>query len=174
MIPTDVAALEIIKYPDPRLRRPCAPIEVFDDTLVALAGRMLELMHAAQGVGLAAPQVGVLVRLFVCNVTGESADDMIIVNPRLDDLVGSIESEEGCLSIPEVTVNVRRALGCTLKGCDLKGHAIELAGAELLARCWQHECDHLDGRLITDQMSEADTIANRRVLKSLEAQYKQR
>lgn len=172
MIPNDLAGIKIIYYPDPRLRKICASIHTFDDALARLAEHMLELMHAAQGIGLAAPQVGVLGRLFVCNVTGDRADDMIFVNPVLDAMEGNVEGEEGCLSIPEVTVNVQRALSCTLKGYDLNGRAIEKAGAELLSRCWQHECDHLEGRLITDRMSEADAIANRRALKSLEARYK--
>lgn len=168
----DTALLRIIKYPDPRLRATCKPVATFDASLPALAKRMLELMHDCKGVGLAAPQVGLPLRLFVCNPTGEPSDDRVFVNPRLEDLQGLVEAEEGCLSIPEVTVDVRRAESCTINAHDLEGHPIEARGTELVARCWQHECDHLDGRLIIDQMSETDKIANRRVLKTLEAEYK--
>lgn len=170
----DAAALKIIHYPDPRLRKVCAPIEVFDESLAELSARMLELMHEANGIGLAGPQVGVLRRIFVCNVTGDPKDDMVFINPELTDLEGEAVAEEGCLSIPEVTVNVRRALSCSLRARDADGNVIATAGTELTARCWQHECDHLDGRLITDRMSEADRIANRRAMKRLESDFNRR
>ncbi|MFQ5430748.1 MAG: peptide deformylase [Phycisphaerae bacterium] len=168
----DPTSLKIITYPDPRLHRVCKPVDLFDEPLAVLAARMLELMHEANGVGLAAPQVGVLIRLFVCNVTGEPGDDAVYVNPELSDLEGEAEGEEGCLSIPEVTVNVRRAVHCRIRARATDGAAIDVAGSELVARIWQHECDHLVGRLITDRMSEADKIANRRALKLLEAEFK--
>lgn len=167
----DWTSLRIITYPDPRLKKVCRPVEVFDEGLAALAGRMLELMRESQGVGLAAPQVGQLVRVFVCNVTGEPKDDRIYVNPTLADLRGECEGEEGCLSIPDVTVLMRRSMSCRMMAMDLKGNAIEEDGSELLARCWQHECDHLDGRLIIDRMSDTDRIANRRKLKELERDH---
>lgn len=168
----DIAALQIIKYPDPRLRKVCQPVEAFDESLRRLAERMLELMHAHKGIGLAAPQVGLLLRMFVCNVTEEARDDMVFVNPEVFDLEGQATGEEGCLSIPDVTINVRRAVRCTIAAKTPAGQPIEKTGADLLARCWQHECDHLDGRLITDRMSEADRIANRRILKQLESEYR--
>ncbi len=88
-------SLKIICYPDPRLRKHCEPVTVFDASLAAMARRMLELMRGSDGVGLAAPQVGVLVRLFVCNVTGDPKDDMIFVNAQLADLDGAAMGEEG-------------------------------------------------------------------------------
>ncbi|MCG8409582.1 MAG: peptide deformylase [Phycisphaerales bacterium] len=172
MCAIDTATLKIIHYPDPLLRKVCKPVEVFDQALASLAERMLKMMHEANGIGLAGPQVGVLRRIFVCNITGDPQDDLVFINPELTDLEGEAEGEEGCLSIPDVTVNVRRALSCTLTARDLKGQAIEKSGTELAARCWQHECDHLNGRLITDRMSEADKIANRRSLKRLESEYR--
>ncbi len=165
-------AVSLVKHPDPRLRKRCASVEKFDEGLATLATRMLEIMRAANGIGLAAPQVGVPVRLFVCNVTGEPGKDMVFVNPTLTDLEGRAEAEEGCLSIPDVTVNVQRAVSCRIRAKDLDGEAIEMAGQELLARCWQHECDHLDGRLIIDLMSEGDKLANRKHLKRLESDFK--
>lgn len=168
----DTAKLRIIKYPDPRLRQVCEPVTHFDDSLRALALRMLELMHDAKGVGLAAPQVGVLSRMFVCHAIADPEDHMILVNPELADLQGQAVGEEGCLSIPDVTVEIRRAESCTILAQDLNGEPVRATGVDLVARCWQHECDHLNGRLITDRMSEADKIANRRVLKTLEAEFK--
>lgn len=170
----DIKALKIVNYPDPRLRKACKPVDAFDHTLAALVEHMLELMHDAKGIGLAGPQVGILRRLFICNVTGEPGDDMIFINPELTDLEGDVEGDEGCLSIPEVTVKVRRASSCTIKARNLHGEPIESLGADLVARCWQHECDHLEGRLITDRMSQADKIANRKTLKNLESDYKRR
>lgn len=165
------AELKIINYPDPRLRKTCKRVEEFGPKLAELAEHMLGLMREAQGVGLAAPQVGMLVRVFVCNVTGESKDDMVLVNPELFDLEGDIEGEEGCLSIPDVTVTMHRADSCVLRGQNLKGKSVELRAEGLLSRCFQHECDHLDGRLIIDGMSEADRIANRKVLRELERKH---
>ncbi len=173
-MPIDLAALTIRHYPDPCLRKACNPVERFDEDLSRLAARILELMREAQGVGLAAPQVGLPIRLFVCNVTGEPADDRVYVNPALSGFEGRVESEEGCLSIPEVTVTVRRYLTCTMNALDVTGKSVVGVGSELVARCWQHECDHLDGRLIIDHMSEADKIANRRTLRQLEQRHKGR
>lgn len=168
----DTSSLKIILYPDPRLRKPCQHVDKFDDDLAQLARRMLELMREAEGIGLAAPQVGIPLRLFVCNITDDPAADRVLVNPTLSNLQGELESEEGCLSIPDVTVKLLRAESCTLSAVDLTGKPIVEVADELLSRCWQHECDHLDGRLIIDRMSEADKIANRRVLKQLEADHK--
>jgi len=166
--------LEIVEYPDPRLRKPCAPVERFDADLASLAERMIQMMHAAEGVGLAAPQVGVNLRLFVCNTTGKEGENRVFVNPRLSELTGAATKDEGCLSIPEVTVAVRRATACTIDALDVTGKPFRLSGADLAARCWQHECDHLDGRLIVDRMSEGDQIANRKKLKELEAKFRRK
>ncbi len=162
----------IVLYPDPRLRRTCSDVETFDERLAALAGRMLELMKANKGVGLAGPQVGCLRRIFVCNPTGEPQDDQVYINPRLVDLSGSVEAEEGCLSIPEVRVVVRRARRCRMEACDLEGRAVVVEGQDLAARIWQHEIDHLDGRLIIDRMNPADRIANKKQIAQLEADYR--
>jgi peptide deformylase len=168
------ADLRILHYPDPRLRKACLPVETFDNSLADLAARMFELMRGEEGIGLAAPQVGIPIRMFVCNVTGEPNDDLVFVNPRISDLAEPGEGEEGCLSIPDVRGIVQRYMTCTIIAQDLSGRPIEYHGEVLAARCWQHECDHLDGRLIIDRFSEADKIANRRKLKQLEAAFKGR
>ncbi|HEY3243933.1 MAG TPA: peptide deformylase [Phycisphaerae bacterium] len=166
--------LRIISYPDPALRSHCTPVETFDESLSALALRMLELMREARGVGLAAPQLGVPLRLFVCNPTGQPTDDVVCVNPHLLDLEGAVEAEEGCLSIPGVQVPMRRAQSARLRFQDLIGQQRELQGEGMPARIWQHENDHLDGKLIIDSMSAAVEIANRRALKQLRESYKPR
>src|SRR5687768_8737653 len=100
--------LKIILYPDPRLKKMSVPVTTFDDALRQLAARMLELMREAKGVGLAAPQVGENIRLFVMNPTQEPGDDHVYINPVLSDLEGEDEAEEGCLSLPGIHVNVTR------------------------------------------------------------------
>lgn len=164
--------LKVIFYPDPVLSRSAARVQVFDDELAALAARMLELMRESKGVGLAAPQVGESLQLFVCNPTGEPGDDLVFVNPAFTELSGGEDREEGCLSIPGVTVAMRRAVQATMTAADLQGRPLRAEGAGLMARIWQHEVDHLHGRLIIDRMSSSDEIANRRAIKQLRDDYK--
>jgi len=113
-------------------------------------------------------------RLFVCNPTGEPSDDLVCINPRFAELSGAEEKPEGCLSIPDVTVSMRRATHAELQAMDPDGRSFAVTGNELLARIWQHEVDHLDGRLIIDNMSETDEIANRKALKQLEEAHRPR
>ncbi len=101
--------LTIIDYPDPRLLKVSDPVSQFDESLVELGTKMLLLMREAKGVGLAAPQVGINRRLFVMNATGKPEDDLIVVNPELSEMEGSEEAEEGCLSVPELRVQIDRA-----------------------------------------------------------------
>ncbi len=164
--------LALVYYPDPALKRTCRPVTEFGPKLQTLTDRMLALMREAKGVGLAAPQLGLALRIFVCNPTGEPQDDFVCVNPQFLELSGSTELPEGCLSLPGVSVTVRRAAHARMQGFDVKGEAFEITGADLRARIWQHETDHLDGRLIIDRMSAADEIANHRALKQLQADYR--
>jgi peptide deformylase len=168
----DLESLQVIHYPDPRLRQVAATVTRFDDELAGLAARMFELMRAHKGVGLAAPQVGVSLRLFVMNATGDPGDDRALVNPEIVDPENPREDEEGCLSIPEVRVQVRRAGRCRIKAQDLSGAAIELTDEGLVARIWQHETDHLLGKLIIDRMGPADKIATRQRLRELEEDFR--
>ena len=167
----EFAQLTIRLHPDPVLRKRCVPVKQFGPRLHALVGRMTELMHDADGVGLAAPQVGVLARMFVYNVTGEPADAGVIINPEFVELDGATELEEGCLSLPGVAVIMRRPTRVLLKTVGIDGEPLEIRGDELLARVWQHEADHLDGKLIIDNMSAADEIANRYAIKQLKRDY---
>ncbi len=167
----DWSKLSVVHYPDPRLRNRCEPVTKFDADLAALARRMLELMREHNGVGLAAAQVGVPLRLFVMNTTDDPANDKIVVNPELVDLQGAKEGEEGCLSLPEVRVEVRRAQKARLKAVDLAGKPFEVEDSDLTARIWQHETDHLNGVLIIDRMGPSDKIATRKALRELEAKF---
>ncbi len=170
MTAKELQSLKILKYPDPRLRKPCEPVVDFDEARV-LAERMLELMKAAPGVGLAAPQVGVLRRMFVVSMPDEESSDKVFVNPTIHNVSGAKEAEEGCLSLPDIFVNVRRGLRCRIIARTLDNQPIECDAEELEARVWQHETDHLDGRLIIDKMGPGDRIATRKALRELEQQF---
>lgn len=161
--------LRIIHWPDPRLKRRSEPFEQVDGGTRELALRMIELMHAARGVGLAAPQVGVNRRLFVANPTGAAGDDRAFVNPALSDLSAEEEEgEEGCLSLPGVNTRIRRSLRVRLEALDLDGQPVALDGEGYLARIWQHEVDHLNGVLLLDRMGAVGKIAHRRALRDME------
>ncbi|MBI4718329.1 MAG: peptide deformylase [Planctomycetes bacterium] len=159
------AKLRLRYYPEPVLKRKCPPVTEFGPALQAVAERMLALMREAKGIGLAAPQVGIPLRFFVCNPTGEGGDDLICINPRFLELGGGAEASEGCL---------RRAQRALMQAFDAAGRSFEVSGEDLKARVWQHETDHLDGRLIIDNMSDADEIANRRAIKQLREQHQGR
>jgi peptide deformylase len=165
--------LKIILYPDPRLRKVSKPVETFDGNLKKLAQKMFELMREAKGVGLAAPQVGLNVRLFVMNPTGEPQDDRVYVNPVLTDGEGDEEAEEGCLSLPEIHTNVIRFKKLKLTGQDLEGRPVEQAAEGFPARIWQHEFDHLNGTLLIDRMGPVAKMAAKKTLKELEDRYRE-
>ncbi len=163
--------LRIICWPDPRLLKKSEPVESFDDNLRELAERMLVLMREARGVGLAAPQVGQNIRLFVMNPTGQAGDERIYVNPVLIDPDGEDEAEEGCLSLPGINVKIIRSKLITLEARDLSGKKIELREPGYVARIWQHETDHLNGTLLTDRMGPVAKLSNRKTLGEMKAKY---
>ena len=161
--------LLIVHHPATVLRQRARPIEDITDEIRAIAERMIELMHEAPGVGLAAPQVGISARLFVANPSGHPDDDHVYINPRFVELSQDQEvAEEGCLSLPDITCEVQRPAAATIKAIDLEGNEFQETADGLLARIWQHESDHLDGVLILDKMSASDRAANREALKALE------
>ncbi len=167
---------KIVLYPDPVLTRRAGPVEVFDERLQCLVDRMVELMREAQGAGLAAPQVGISRRLFVIEDDArpeEPPQPMVFINPELE-LGGDLVSfEEGCLSIPDVRVMVRRPQLVRIKALDVHGEPFELEDEDFLARVWQHEFDHLEGVLIIDRMSPRDRLANRRTLKEMRLDFEE-
>jgi peptide deformylase len=146
-----IALAQIRQWPDPVLRMQANEVETFDDELRTLAGRMTTLMVEANGVGLAANQVGVLRRLFVFRV-GKEDTPFVAVNPRvLEPSAERVVDEEGCLSLQRVLVPVERHLSLTLEAEDAEGATFRLKLSELGARVIQHELDHLDGVLILDR-----------------------
>ncbi len=169
----DVAGLEIVQYPDAVLRAVAVPIEMIDETVRAVAARMLELMHEVDGAGLAAPQVGLSWRMFVTRGR-EEHPDLVYVNPRLAGLDGELTvNSEGCLSLPGITLDIRRPSTATVTAEDLDNRTFTLADDDLLARVWQHEHDHINGVLIIDKMTPMDRIANRKLIKELESAARQ-
>ncbi len=138
---------------DPVLKTPAKPVDRFDDALRRLSEDMLETMYDAPGVGLAGPQVGISLRLFVFDdgVTGP----MFMANPELVDADGEVvQEEEGCLSIPGPFYPTRRSAAIVCRGRDLRGEPFEIAAEGLLARIFQHESDHLDGTLFIDRLDD--------------------
>jgi peptide deformylase len=166
----DPSQLRIVQYPDPVLRRRAEPVGDIDDTVRAVARRMIELMHEAEGVGLAAPQVGLSWRLFVSRGEEEDAPEDVFINPELELLPGALVShEEGCLSLPGITADIRRPPEVAMTALDLAGRPVSRRSEGFVARVWQHEFDHLNGVLIIDRMTPIDRLAMRKPLKALEA-----
>lgn len=144
----------ILKYGDPALQRPAAPVDAFTPDIDALIGDMIETMYAAPGVGLAAPQIGVSLRIFVVDVSvGREADGLIVmVNPEFVLREGTQTEEEGCLSVPGFEATVLRPARAVVRGLGRDASPHERAGTGLLARAFQHEMDHLDGLLFVDRL----------------------
>ncbi|MBB6431183.1 peptide deformylase [Algisphaera agarilytica] len=166
----DPAALRIVLYPHPVLREVAQPLDEVDDHVRGVADRMIELMHEARGVGLAAPQVGLPWRMFVINPTNEPGEDTVIINPQLSSPGSHTEPrDEGCLSLPGITAEVTRPTEITLSALDRDGNPFTLSSDDFPARVWQHEYDHLDGVLILDKMTRIDRMANKRAIAELEA-----
>ncbi len=167
----DLSTLTIIHYPDPRLEETATEIEEVDDSVRLLAEEMLKLMFTSSGVGLAAPQVGVAVRLFVASPTVQADDRRVYINPRIVSADGWQEGEEGCLSMPDVTCRLKRRAVVTIEATNLAGKIFQEIVDGLAARIVQHEIDHLDGRLLIDRMGTVAKLANRRTLKQLEEDF---
>ena len=150
-----MAVLEILHYPDPLLKQKSLPITAFNEELKQLADNMVETMYDAPGVGLAAPQVGVLQRLIVLDCAGSEAEpDLIVaVNPKIITSTGDSMEEEGCLSVPGYYANVKRHQTATMRYQDVEGNYHEREAEGLLAIGVQHELDHLEGILFVDRLS---------------------
>src|ERR1700737_1820678 len=139
----------IVKYGNPVLETPAAPVTVFDDELGILVDNMFESMYEAHGVGLAAPQIGISKRLAVIDVTFKEDPNakLVLVNPQIIHREGKQAQSEGCLSVPDFRETVTRAKKITIRAQDVHGKWYEKTGEELLARAFSHEIDHLDGKL---------------------------
>lgn len=145
----------VVKYGNPVLEKPAAPVTVFDADLRKLVEEMFASMYAAHGVGLAAPQIGVALRIAVIDVTFKESPDakVVLVNPEIVHKEGKQRHSEGCLSLPDFRADVTRANKVTVRAQDLEGKTFERTGEELLARAFLHETDHLNGRLFISHIS---------------------
>ncbi len=165
--------MKILLYPDPRLSRKARPVKEITEEVCKKAKEMLRLMYEAEGVGLAAPQVGWPVRLLVKGTSGEKTGGSVFVNPVIMHEEGESLEEEGCLSLPGVFGNIARSETVRVVAYNLEGERLEIEAEGLEARVWQHEIDHLNGRLIIDSMTPAGSVANSRRIKELETIYKE-
>jgi peptide deformylase len=165
-----MALLNILEFPDPRLRTKAAPVTVFDAALGRLIDDMLETMYDAPGIGLAATQVNVHRRIVVIDVSEDRSNPQVFINPEytvLDD--ESAEHDEGCLSVPGFYETVVRPRHIRVTALDRNGESFTLEPRDLLAVCIQHECDHLDGKLFVDYLS---SLKRTRIRKKLEKQHR--
>ena len=161
--------MTILKYGAPSLRETSRPVEKFDDDLEKLTADMFETMYAAPGVGLAAPQVGVNIRLIVIDISGgkESDKKIILCNPRIIAFEGKQDGDEGCLSIPDFYEQITRPMKVAVEARNIKGESILVEGEGLLARAICHEIDHLDGVMFVDRLSPLKRALIRGKIKKL-------
>ncbi len=168
--------MKIVHYPHPALRHVAKPLTAIDAEVRRYAGQMLELMYAAKGLGLAAPQVALPYQLLVMNYSGDpnhKEDECVAINPVLvEKRGGTQDGSEGCLSFPELYQNVRRAKTVVVRAYDLDGQLFEVTVSDLGARLWQHEIDHLHGILYIDKMGLLGKRAARPFLEEFESRFR--
>lgn len=148
-----MALLEILVYPDPRLRQRATPVAEVDDEIRRLVDDMAETMYQAPGIGLAAIQVNVPKRVIVIDISEDRRDLRVFINPEITHRLGEQQIEEGCLSVPGVYAPVSRSEEVTVRALDRNGDPFEVTAHGLLAVCIQHEIDHLDGKVFVDRLS---------------------
>jgi peptide deformylase len=166
-----MALLQILEFPDPRLRNRAQPVAQVDAALRTLIDDMFETMYAAPGIGLAATQVNVAKRVLVIDLSEKRDQPLALINPEILQRTGVEETEEGCLSVPGYFDKVTRAEQIRVRALDRDGKQIEFDADGLLAVCIQHEIDHLDGKLFVDYLSE---LKRTRIRKKLEKERKDR
>ena len=166
-----MAILNILEFPDPRLRTIAKPVTVFDDALRTLIDDMLETMYEAPGIGLAATQINVHKRVVVMDLSEDKSEPRVYINPEFEFLTEEMDQyQEGCLSVPGFYENVDRPQKVRIKAQDRDGNSFEEVAEGLLAVCIQHECDHLNGKLFVDYLSN---LKRDRIRKKLEKQHRQ-
>lgn len=166
-----MAKLEILEFPDTRLRTKAKPVTDFGDELQQQIDDMFETMYEAPGIGLAGAQVNIHKRLFVVDVSEDKSEPYVFINPEFVEKRGIEEMEEGCLSFPGVYASVKRANEVVIKAQDRHGEEFELEADGLLAVCIQHENDHIEGKLFVDYLSP---LKRNRIRKALEKQHRQK
>ena len=165
-----MSILQILEFPDPRLRKIAEPVTVFDEKLEVLIEDMLETMYAAEGIGLAATQVNVHKRLLVIDVSENRDVPQVFINPEVDILEDELsEYDEGCLSVPGFYETVSRPCAVKITALDARGEEFEQEAEDILATCIQHEIDHLNGKLFVDYLS---TLKRQRIRAKLEKEHK--
>jgi peptide deformylase len=163
----DISKCEMTRYPAPVLRQRAAPVEEIDESIPRLVEKMTDLMIEHKGVGFAAPQAGVSLRMFIVSLSGTREHVQVYINPTLI-LQGELEeAEEGCLSVPGVWVKIRRYKKAIVTATGLDGRQFTEEAEGMHARCLQHEYDHIEGTMIVNRMSQTARIAHRRQLKKL-------
>lgn len=165
-----MAIHKILYLPDPRLRELSKPVVTFDDTLQTLIDDMFETMYDAHGVGLAAAQIGVSLRLSVIDILGDKKNQIVIINPEIIASEGENKFDEGCLSVPGAYDTVTRAEKVTVKALDRHGKPFEIKAEGLLAECLQHEIDHMNGKLFIDMLSPLKKAMARKKLDKFKRQ----
>jgi peptide deformylase len=162
-----MAILDILYYPDTRLRTQATPVEHVDKQIQTLVDNMFETMYQAPGIGLAATQVNVHQQIVVIDISKEKNDPLCFINPKITHKEGVETGEEGCLSVPEYFAEVKRAERITVRAIDRQGDTFELEADDLLAICIQHELDHLEGKLFVDYLSPLKQQRVRKKMKKL-------
>lgn len=165
-----MAIRKIIYLPDERLRLVAKPVEEIDDNLQTLIDDMFDTMYHARGVGLAAPQIGISLRLSVIDVIGDKKQQLVLINPEIIAQEGECEYDEGCLSVPGAYDKVTRAKKVTVRATDRFGKQFEMTADGLLGECFQHEIDHLNGKLFVDLLSPLKRAVARRKLDKFKRQ----
>ncbi|NLY13900.1 MAG: peptide deformylase [Gammaproteobacteria bacterium] len=166
-----MAILNILEYPDPRLRTIAKPVAQVDDQIRTLIDDMLETMYEAPGIGLAATQVDQHIRLVVMDLSEDKSEPLVFINPEIETLTDETDLyQEGCLSVPGFFEDVQRPQRVKIKALDRNGEPFELLAEGLLAVCIQHECDHLNGKLFVDYLS---ALKRDRIKKKLEKIHRQ-
>ena len=164
----------LTRYPAGVLAGPALPVEKIDDNIRQLVEKMIDIMLKNKGVGLAAPQIGVPLRLFIISLDGNRESVKVFINPDVV-LIGDLDAvEEGCLSVPNVYTKIRRYKKCKVTAADLDGKKFTEQAEGLYARVLQHENDHINGVTIVSRMGQAAKIAHRRQLKKLREQQEQK
>jgi len=163
--------MKILHYPHPLILKRTRKVGRINAALGDIARKMLDIMREANGVGLAANQIGLDIRMFVANPTGEPHDAIVMINPEIVESAGLYTSEEGCLSFPEIFGRVERHKEVLVEYFDLAGKFRAIQATELLARVFQHEVDHLDGVIFVNRMSPGDRTVNSRRIKELESAF---
>jgi peptide deformylase len=163
----DVDKCKITRYPAAVLRGRAAPVEKIDDTIHRLVEKMTDIMFENKGMGLAAPQAGVGLRLFIISLTATRDNVRAYINPTVTPHGELEDAEEGCLSVPGIWTKIRRYKQATVTATDLDGNEFTEEAEGLYARCLQHEYDHIEGTVIINRMSQTARIVHRRQLKKL-------